>query len=120
MNSNNVPGDYFKENTELSDEDKKKAALWYPKPKIPGVPDPPKPQPPTLVTGGGIPSNDVEKDAPTDVSLKSTFHIIIITVEIFAGANIKFCGVATQAFRRIFGNSKFCVSTLVILNATCS
>ena len=76
MNSNSVPGDYFNENTELSEEDKKKAALWYPKPQIPGLPDPilPKPQisvPPTLVTGGGIPSNDVEKDAPTDVSFNN-------------------------------------------------
>ena len=74
MNLNSVPGDYFKENTELSEEDKKKAALWYPKPQIPGLPNPPKPQPPTLVTGGGIPSNDIEKDAPTDVSSISLFH----------------------------------------------
>lgn len=118
MNSNNVPGDYFKENTELSEEDKKKAALWYPKPKIPGLPDPPKPQPPTLVTGGGIPSNDVEKDAPTDVSLKSPFHIIIITVGIFCWCKYKILWSCHSGLQKNFWGFYVCVSTLVILNAT--
>ena len=74
------------DNTELSEGDKQKAAEWYPIPHIPGVPSiPPNPQtsglpapisiapqpqipvPPTLT--GGIVSGEVEKDAPTDVSL---------------------------------------------------
>ena len=74
INSNSLPDDFFSENTELSDEDKRKAALWYPKPRIPGLPDPaltsPQPQipePPTL-TGGGVLSSDAEKDALTAVS----------------------------------------------------
>ena len=73
------------ENTELSEGDKQKAAEWYPIPDIPGlspihpkpqtsgIPAPisiaPQPQIPVLPTlTGDIVSDEVEKDAPTDVS----------------------------------------------------
>ena len=81
-NSNTLPNDFFNENTELSDEDKKKAASWYPIPRIPGLPAPTSPQPqipgPPTLTGGGVLSSDTEKDAPTAIS-KCNINLIIET-----------------------------------------